>query len=698
MAKPEHLLFEIGTEEIPSDYVVSACDNIREKAPALLEECGYKFDSVEAYSTPRRFVIFVSNIVKKPSETEERVGISKELAYQDGKPSLQFSGFLKSVGKSESDVHWKETPKGLRAAVFVKKEVKPLRHFFETLPRQIEFPKLMRWSSTGFTFTRPVRWTFALLGKSVQSYMIGDVKSESFTYGHRFLANRKIKVANADLVKYEKLLKSNHVILKMDDRIAMIQGFLKNANNHDETLTQTVANLTEEPFAIEVTFQKDHLSLPPDVLATCMRKNQKVFACYDKQGKLINKMVVVINGRRRDPKKIAENYLNVLESRLVDAKFFYNEDTKTSLEDKVEKLSGLIFLGKLGSYLDKTKRLETLADFLAKQIKVQEIERRFAIQAATLCKADLTTHLVYEFPELQGVAGREYARHDHLHEEIARAVADHYLPRNLGEKHDSLKKQMSASAAIVAIADRIDLLVGAFGIGIEPSGSQDPYALRRAAGGIVKLARAFNLSFLLPELVQKTADLYGDVLKVKAQDIMKKLKPFIRERIYFEFDLKPGTKSYEIMQAVYEVSSENLADVFERFSVLKSFYEGRRDEFLKVCKIVERTSNILKGAKSHVDERIDPSNFKEKLENELYELACVKEPEFKKMALEKKYGPLTGEFGKVFYQPIHDFFDKVLVNVPDEKVRSNRLALMKKVNRLYTDSVADLSLISGLNT
>ncbi len=698
MAKPENLLFEIGTEEIPSDYIQTALLSIRDKAPALLEECGYKFDAVEAYSTPRRFVVYVKNIAKKPSETEERVGIAKEMAYQDAKPTLALSGFLKSVGKKESDLHWKETPKGLRAAVFVKKEVKPLKHFFETLPRQIEFPKLMRWSKSGYIFTRPIRWTFALLGKSAQSYTIGDVKSGNFTWGHRFLANRKIKVSDANLEKYENLLKKNHVVLKMETRVQMIEKALQAANNHDEYLAHTVANLTEEPFALEVTFKKDYLSLPGDVLATCMRKNQKVFACYDKQAKLINKMIVVINGKRRDLKKIAQNYLNVLESRLVDAKFFFEEDTKTSLEDKVEKLSGLIFLGKLGSYLDKTKRLETLADFLAKQIKLQENERRFAIQAATLCKADLTTHLVYEFPELQGVAGREYARHDHLHEEIARAVADHYLPRNLAQKHDELKKNLSASSAVVAIADRIDLLVGAFGIGIEPSGSQDPYALRRAAGGIVKLIRAFGFSFSLAELVQKTADLYGDTLKIKSQEISKKLKPFIRERIFFEFDLKPGTKSYEIMQAVYEVSSENLADVFERFGVLKAFYEGRRDDFVKACKIVERTSNILKGSKQQVDERIDPTNFKEKLENELYELACVKEPEFKRMASERKYGPMTSEFGKIFYQPIHDYFEKIMINVEDQKIRSNRLALMKKVNRLYTDSVADLSLISGLNS
>ena len=499
----------------------------------------------------------------------------------------------------------------------------------------------------------------------------------------------------ADLAAYQKLLKTHHVILSSDERISKVRQYLKASRNSDEALIRQVANLVEEPFAIAGTFKKDYLALPSEVLSTCMRKHQKIFACYDSRGKLQNQFVAVINGKRASAGVIADNFRNVLESRLEDAKFFYQEDMKTTLESKTEKLKELIFLGKLGSYWDKTKRLESLCGFLTQAIQDRSANQKIAIEAARLCKTDLVTKLVYEFPELQGIAGGEYARHDGCAEETARAIREHYYPKSLNEDFRALGQSMSVSGAVLAIADRMDLLVGAIGIGIEPTGSQDPYALRRAAGGVVKLVRAFNFSFLLSQFIEQTAGLYGARLNVKLDQIQAKLLSFMKERVVFELDAKPGTKPYEILQAVLQVGADHIADAYQRFHALTILYERNREDFLMACKIIERTSNILKGVKEPVDEKIDSSIFENQLENKLYALIHEKEAGIQSLAGEKKYGPLTQDFGKAFYQPVHDFFDQVMVNVPDQRVRKNRQALVKKINRLYTEKVADLSVVTN---
>lgn len=702
MSQPsnQHLLFEVGVEEIPSDYLDGALSCIRRIAPALLAECGYQVGRLDVYATPRRLVIVGQNFSKKEAEMEERLGPSKDQCYQDGVPTPALNGFLKNAGKKESDVHWKETLKGVRVAVFLKKETKPLRFFFETLPRQIEFPKLMRWDASGQVFTRPLRWSFALVGKQPQAYRIGLLPSGQTTQGHRFLANRKVRVTGANFLQYQALLKRLHVILNTEDRVALIRKCLRQAHHHDEGLVRQVANLVEEPFPVLGTFKKDHLRLPAEVLATCMRKHQKIFACYDGKGKLTNRFIAIINGRRSDVKAIARHYENVLESRLEDAKFFYQEDTKTKLEEKVTKLKELRFLGELGSYFDKSERLAKASEFLlslmpeeslgGKKQTIMEGVRR----AALLCKADLVTHLVYEFPELQGIAGSEYAAHDGLPKDVCDSLYQHYLPKNLAEPFDSLRKTVNSLGAMIGLADRIDLLVGAIGLGIEPSSSQDPYALRRAAGGFVKLVRAFRFRFSLAGLVREVVASYGGRLKVKSEIVEQKVVSFIRERIFFELDLKAGTRAHQILQAVLAADADDLTDVFDRYEQLVMLNRADEAVFLKACKVIERTHNILKGA-SNVPDHINPSLFKHGLEKVLYDVVSAKEALLRGLIQERKYHGATENFGEFFYQPLHDYFETVMVNVEEQDVRENRRALMKKVNQLYTEKVADLSLVTN---
>ena len=700
-----NLLFEIGVEEIPSEYFELAVDSIRRKAPILLDECGYHFDEIQIYTTPRRLVIFARNFIRKSEVIEERLGPSKEQSYQNNVPSQALLGFLKSLGKTESDLKWKETSKGMRACVSVRKEVKPIKHFFETLPLQIEFPKLMRWDATNYKFTRPIRWTFAFIGDKSQKYKIASVSSDCFTFGHRFLANKKIRIKSADLISYEKLLRKNHVVLRETDRVALIKKSLAKFFNQDESLIRQVANLVEEPFPVIGKFNQDYLKLPAEVLSTCMRKHQKIFACYDRSGRLINRFVAVINGRRKDSKIIARNFENVLISRLEDAKFFYQEDLETPLREKIPKLKELIFLGGLGSYFDKVERLKKIVEyfvrydntakkFFTEQIGAQEISfEATSNKIIELCKADLVTHLVYEFPELQGIAASAYAKTEGEHSYVVESIKKHYYPLNLSESHENLEK-MPIHATLISLADRIDLLVGAIGLGITPTGSQDPYALRRAAGGFVKLIRASRLNFSMPDLIRTVVMLHKG-LKVNSLEIERKIITFCKERIAFELNLKPGTIYYEILQSVLVINSNSIIDIFERYEELKDLYNTNKGVFLKACKVVERTGNILKGVKGESQDQIDSGMLKEELEKELYEIIRARSEELSGLARERKFYQVTERFGEYFFDPINRFFDRVMVNVEDVRIRANRQALIKKINHLYTQEVADLSLITN---
>lgn len=688
------LLFEIGVEEIPSGYFQTAERSILTKAPILLTECGWQFDEFSVFTTPRRIVIYAENFRQIEIQEEEKLGPQKEQAYQDGKPTPALLGFLKSVGQLESDVTYKSTPKGERVCVRIKKECKPLRHFFETLPQQIEFPKLMRWDKTRYLFTRPIRWTFAYVGTKAQKFKIADVVSNSFTYGHRFLSKQKIKVTSSGLKTFERLLLKNHVILDPKLRFKKIESFLPNAQSKNPDLAQTVTHLVEEPFPIRGTFQNRYLKLPSAVLKTCMSKNQKIFACYNTSGKLTHQFLAVINGPRKQIRRIARNYESVLTSRLEDAQFFFVEDQKTKLEAKVNQLKDMIFLGSLGSYLDKTKRVQNLVKHLGTETGFSQTVVARAERAAHLSKADLVTHLVYEFPELQGIAGSEYARLEGEPKEVVRAISGHYLPQNLAEPFENLKTQLNSEGALVVICDRMDLLVGAMSLGVQLSGSQDPYALRRAAGGIIKIIRAHKLRFSVKNLIHAACEQYGKLISKSTGEIQQQLIPFLKDRLIFELQLKSGTKSYELLESIWASSSDYLIDVYHKFEQLNSHL--REDSFIQACKVMERTGNILKGAKEKLSDGINPSLFEGPLEKRLFDIYSKEENTINRLFQEKKYQLAVTHYGEVFYTPVHEFFEHVLVNAQDSKIRSNRQALVKKINQLCFQ-VADLSQLKSLS-
>ncbi|MDD5226579.1 MAG: glycine--tRNA ligase subunit beta, partial [Candidatus Omnitrophica bacterium] len=470
----------------------------------------------------------------------------------------------------------------------------------------------------------------------------------------------------------------------------------------DEELAHMNAQLVEEPFFLAGTFSQEYLELPAEVLASCMKKNQKICACYDAKGRLgsqasladsqagrmKNQFVAVMNGKRNGLAKIRSDYENVLDSRLKDARYFYELDTRESFETKKSKLAELVYLGKLGSVLDKTERLEKLAPEFAKATGHQALASDLA-RVAALSKIDLVTHLVYEMPDLQGIVGREYALEAKEKNEVALAIGTQYLPKNLTEDHLKVGKSMSLLGALFGIMDRLDLIVGAFGTGMEPSGSKDPFALRRAGGIVVKLIRAFGISFSLQKVIRANVDLYGN--KVKLDEM--RLGLFIRDRIIFELGVKPGTRAGEILTSVIASNVVDLADVFKRFDALTGMDEK---VLIKAAKVIQRTANMLKGYGK------TPGEPKEELlteaeEKKLFELFRAQAKDVTEPLEKGEYEKATRVFADLFAAPLNDFFDHVLVNAEDAVLRENRMALVAKVNRLYTAKIADLSALSRID-
>lgn len=698
---PSSALIEIGTEEMPVASLDIFYHQAVRNSEAILRKHRLDFKEVIAEATPRRLVLFIRDLgPKQKAEKTTLLGPAHDKAYDaQGKPSPALEGFLRSRGASLGDIRIEDTPRGRYVALDRIQKGEPTAKLLPGLITEIlnsfSFLKTMRWEKSGFRFPRPIRWIAALYQDKVIPFTLAGLKAGKVSRGHRFLSKKAWSVKKADWEKYQSALRSEHVILSLRERERIITADLKKKfkqKEFDTDLVHETAHLVEEPFLIQGKFSGTYRDLPEEVLATCMKKYQKVFALRNAQGNLENRFVAVLNGRRGGLDAIRQGYENVLGSRLRDAQYFYEEDTQEPLEKKVPRLKELMFLGRLGTVEDRIHRLKKLAGDFASSSGHPEwkgvLER-----IALLSKADLVTHMVGEFPELQGIMGREYAREGGESEEIARAIGEQYLPKNLAEDYRNVAKKLSPPGALFGMADRLDLLVGAFGIALDPTGSEDPYALRRAGGVFVKLVRAHSFHFSLSKLIQESHRSFKIKLDLSEEALTARLIEFFKERVVFELELKAGTRPYEILQGVMKSSFDDLGDVLERFEILSHLFSKNPKAFFKTSKVVERTGNILKGAKEAASQ-IDPNLFQEPLEKELFKLIQEKGPALKGSLDKKDYEAVTRLYGETFFDPLHDFFDRVMVNVEDGSIRRNRQALMKQINNLYTDQVADLSLLT----
>jgi len=720
-------LLEIGVEELPSDAIrlirrelKGRVDHWLNEKNLLLEaplrnllEAEDSLQDIRVEVTPRRIVIFIEGLpVKQPDREEEIIGPSVQAALTtENEPTPALLGFLKAKGATLDDIFKKATPRGETVAVRIKKKgvatEKLLKSFTSEIFAGFQFPKTMKWN-VGVNFPRPIRWILALWGPQVLPFEYADLKSGRLTYGHRFLAPRAISVRQADYRELETKLKKAHVTASFGSRAEKVREALLKTNpaeKIDEELIEISASLTEDISFIRGSFDKRFLKLPEKILATSMKKHQKIFALYEKDGSLRPHFLAVTNGGKKDPERIRKNYENVLEAKLKDAEFFYQEDRKTKLEEKLKSLKKVTFLGKLGTLFEKAERMLSLSEELAEELKLSEEERLQLERAALLSKADLVTHMVYEFPELQGFAGSEYAKLEGEPQAVASALKDYYLPLS-SQTEDPLElegitkesaRKTRLTGALLGILDKLDTLVGASGIGLEVSGSQDPYALRRAANGIVLTVFEFKrrdlteLSFSLEKLINRAALLYGNKLKHTPQEIVPKLRKLFEERIQWIL----GTdrlRDKEFLAGIFNTSSDRLTEVWDKFAFLRSLEAKEPVLFREAHKIVERTRNILKGVKGPLpQDPVNPELLQTPEEKALFQAFSEIQDAFGREAAQGSYLEATKLYASALYDRISAFFDRVLVNVEDEVLRRNRLALMRDINSLYTRQIADLS-------
>ena len=688
------LLFEIGTEEIPASYVPPVLEQLRETAAKSLTNHRIPFGDVETLGTPRRITLSIKDIkTLQESEETEVVGPPKRIAYdENGEPTKAAVGFAKTQGVELTALRIVETERGEYVAVSKLETGVPTREILKTLLTEwiedLRFPKTMRWETESegprafARFARPIRWLVALLGDEVVNCTYGAAHAGRLTYGHRALHPEPITLDSADLSTYVEKLRAVGVLVCPKERrdtiekqvrdVLAVEGYLPKL---DEELLDTVNYLVENPQPIVGNFSESHLEIPSEVLITAMKKHQRYFPMWKSESVLAAKFVTISNGTDGNIDGVRHGNERVLRARLNDAEFFYSEDQKTSLADKVERLGAVVFHAKLGSLLDKAERLKALVQFISTESQVPETTTRHAERAAWLCKADLTTHMVIEFPSLQGITGRYYAQNSGEAEPVTTAIAEHYQP--LGADTPLPETEVGA---LVAIADKLDTIVGYFGIEERPTGSQDPYSLRRHTLGTIRILQDRKLPLSLDAIVEKAISLYTVEL---ADDTRTSVLNFIKERLRVIL-LQTHQYAPDLADAVLAVGAVDIIDILKRASILAEF--RLTPNFEEVYNALNRVLRILP---TDAPETVDATLLCDDAEKQLY--ACITEAElgFQQSIQERDYAKLLTQLAAL--QPAIDtFFDDVLVMAEEPALRTNRLALLNRIGQnIY--AVADLT-------
>ena len=694
------LLFEIGTEEIPASYVPPALTQLQEIATESLTDHRIPFGEIETFGTPRRITLSIKDLkTLQESEEAEVVGPPKSVAYdENGEPTQAAIGFAKTQGVELTALRIVETERGEYVAASKLATGEPTREVLQTLlPEWIEalrFPKTMRWETQSGApqafarFARPIRWLVALLGDEVVGCAYGDAHAGWITYGHRSLHTDPITLTSANLNAYTEALRVVGVIVCPNERREAIgkqvRSILK-AESYlpkiDEELLDTVNYLVENPQPIIGKFSESHLEIPPEVLITAMKKHQRYFPMWKNDSELAPKFITISNGTDGNFDGVQHGNERVLHARLNDAEFFYKEDQKTSLADKVERLGAVVFHAKLGSLLDKAERLKALTNLIAKEIggtnasytetTVEHVER-----AAWLCKADLTTQMVIEFPSLQGITGRYYAQNSGEQPPVAIAIAEHYQP--LGADTPLPETEIGA---ILAIADKLDTIVGYFGIEERPTGSQDPYSLRRHALGTIRILQDRELTLSLDAVVEKAISLYTVPL---ADDTKTSVLSFIKDRLRVILQAQQYTP--DLTDAVLAVGDVNIIDILKRANALAEF--RLTPNFEEVYNALNRVLRILP---PDAPETVDIALLQDDAEKQLYECITEAAPDLKQRIQERNYTKLLTQLATL-QSAIDTFFDEVLVMAKEPALRSNRLALLNQIGQnIY--AIADLTKI-----
>jgi len=684
-----NFLLEIGTEEIPASYLVPYSKQLKKLFTDEFSKLNLNAQGISLDFTPRRIALFCENLAEtQPVKNEKLKGPPASVAFKEGVPTKAAEAFAKKTGiaieKLETQTFdgreylYAEIQTGGSKAIDLLKESIPV------IIRKLRSPKSMRWEDKPTIFARPIRWLVALLGKEVIPVKLDGLKADRISYGHRFISPDKIIFESADPAIYKEKLKSAYVILDSVEREQIIINQLLShgaiEERIDKFLVTTCANLVEWPNVIRGTFPDSMLALPESVLENALKKHQKSFLIYNDDGSVAAGFLSVTNNDLDDEILIREGYERVILARLDDAKFFWDEDKKQKLSDKVEKLKNVVWQDELGSYFDKTTRVCELVELIANKIGKQDLAIP-ASRAAYLSRADLTTAMVNEFPNLQGIMGKTYAAVvDDEPENVCTAIEEMYKPRSAD---DSLPK--SKEGALVSIADRIDTLIGCCAVGLAPTGSADPYALRRQSLGMLKTIIGHNLHFSIKKLLEDAAA----KLKVDNSDkAVNLVVQIIQGR--FETLLKENNVRYDVINAVISSGWDDVSSTTDKTAQLMEIVD--LEEFKKACTIVERCHNITKNADLS-DTEVDEQLFSEKPENELWAEWKIAKKDLEKSVEINDYKLAVKNITGEFYDKLNSFFDNVRVNADDNKIKINRLKLVRSIRDTIVDKLADLSKI-----
>jgi glycyl-tRNA synthetase beta chain len=708
---PDFLL-EIGCEEIPARMIDAASRELRERLNTLLQrERLQPAGAISHLDTPRRLAVLASGIpASQPDITEQVNGPSAQIAYKDGQPTPAAHSFAKKVGIDVGKLEKVSTPKGeYLAATVTRKGRNAAEILAETLPKEISalyWPKNMYWRRRGEMFVRPVRWLVAMLDEQVVPLELFGLRAGKTSRGHRIIFGKagSGSVAISKPSAYVEALRGAKV-LGATEREQVIRKALDSATRailgarwrEDKPLVSTVVNLTEFPSVILGRFDPEFLDLPEEVLVTVMRDHQKYFAIEDANGKLLPHFLAVLNTAGDSDGLIRHGNERVLRARFNDARFFWQTDQKQTLRQRVELLRNVTFQKDLGSYYDKTLRVQRMASWLAETVKQNGMAVRPGVvhKAALLAKTDLTTELVKEFTELQGIVGGLYTRVQQLDEdmkpdvqlEVSRAIYDHYKPESMDDSAPA-----TIEGAVLSIADKSDSIAGMFALGLIPSGSKDPFALRRQANGIVKTIAEHKLPFRLSELMADARTRYqGSEAEKKFSNAAyaESVRSFFRERL--EFYLKDARGyTYDVVSAVLAVDSDDVVDAAARAEAV-SKVRGSAD-FESISGAFKRMKNILRQAAEKtkvIAMRVDSSGLQEESEKELAALIPQTVASVAKLRAAHDYEGALLEIAKL-RPAIDKFFDKVMVMVDDDNLRANRLALLQTVVKEFS-TIADFS-------
>ncbi len=682
---PKDYLFEIGTEEMPAHVVFRSVKQLADRTQKFLNENGLDFKDIKTYSTPRRLTILVEDLAEKQEDIDEvKKGPAKKIAQDaDGNWTKAAQGFARGQGMTADDIYFEELKGTEYAYVHVQKEGKKASDILlgmSDIIKDMTFPTKMRWDSNDFEFVRPIHWLVSLFGNDVVPVKILDITAGRKTQGHRFLGD-SVVLASAD--DYVDALKDQFVIVDVKERQDMIvnqMNELAKKNNwiikEDKNLLEEVTNLVEYPTVFAGSFDEKYLQIPNEVLITSMKDNQRYFEVYDENGKLINHFIAVRNGNKDYLDNVISGNEKVLVARLDDAQFFYDEDRKYPLSHFADKMQSVSFHDKIGSMAEKMARVRIIGNYLAKRWNLPENVVTDFDRAAELYKFDLVTQMVGEFAELQGVMGMHYARLAGENEEVSVAIKEHYMPATA---EGPLPETTVGS--LLSIADKLDTIITFFGAGMIPSSSNDPYALRRYAYGIVRilLNEKWSLPFneVLPEIVDAVNGKTPAKLPKEGEED-EQIALFIRDRI--KQYLQKNNFKYDIIDAVLASSQQDPSRILAAADVLQLHHDD--DEFKPVVESLTRIDNILKKAKYTGKADVDENLFDDNSENELYAgVQNLQEVE----DLADLYA------GFVQLQPVIDqYFETNMIMAKDEAVKNNRLAQLKQVSVL-ADRLGDLS-------